>query len=70
MQELFNVIFKQSGIDKFVFYGCGVMIFLYADYGCFLRPSSKSVERAIADLKDDEKFQWNFDLDDPGDISD
>ena len=51
-------------------YGCGVIIFLYADYGCFLRPSSKSVERTIADLKDDEKFQCNFDLDDRGEVSD
>ena len=69
MQVLLNIGFKIPDIDRCVFYW-GDIILKNADYGCFLIPSSKSVERYISDLKDTKNCQCDFDLEERGDISD
>ena len=43
VQRVFKISFKQSDIDRCVFFQGGVILIFYFYDGCFLTPSSKSV---------------------------
>ena len=57
LQDILNIGFEQSDIDKFIFYLSDTILFFCVDDGFLLSLSSKSVERALPDLKDSKKCQ-------------
>ena len=69
-QGLFNIDFRQLGIDERLFDQGGVIFFPYIYVRCFLVPSSKLVEISISYFKDVGKCRCHFDLEYCGDILD
>jgi hypothetical protein len=69
-EGLRNIGFTQSKIDECVWYRNDVVFMFYVDDGIFCSPRKKSVDDAIADLRDPKKAGHSYDLEDKGDITD